>query len=137
MYFIIHMRLNMKKNQFSVFSLIIVVAVGAIVGFASSIGNPVLVGGGMFAGMAVLYLAKKTVNGVVEDEMNFHIGHLASSLTIKIVAICFTAVGSILISMRNIYPQYMDLGFFLAYASCLIILLYAILYSYYNRKYEA
>lgn len=127
----------MKKNQFRVVSLIIVMAVGAIIGFASSIGNPILAGGSMFAGMAILYLAKRTVKGVVEDEMNFHISHLASTLTIKIVPICFATVGSILISMRNTYPQYMDLGFFLAYTSCLIIVLYAIFYSYYNRKYEA
>lgn len=137
MLFKINIRFNMKKNQFKVVSLIIVMAVGAIIGFASSIGNPILAGGGMFAGMAVLYLVKRTVKGVVEDEMNFHINHLASTLTLKLVAICFATVGAILIAMRNTYPQYMDLGFFLAYASCLIIVLYAIFYSYYNSKYEA
>ncbi|WP_321417656.1 DUF2178 domain-containing protein [uncultured Methanomethylovorans sp.] len=127
----------MKKEQFRVISLVTVVSVGAIIGFASSIGNPILAGGGMFAGMAVLYLAKRTVKGVVEDEMNFHINHLASALTLKLVTICFATVGAILIAMRNTYPQYMDLGFFLAYTSCIIIMLYAIFYSYYNRKYEA
>jgi uncharacterized membrane protein len=98
------------------------VAVGAIIGFASSIGNPVLAGGACLQAWLVLYLAQKTVNGVVEDEMNFHIGHLAPPSQLKLLLICFAAVGSILISMRNIYPQYMGSWLF----PCLCKLSYCI-----------
>jgi uncharacterized membrane protein len=37
--------------------------------------------------------------------------------------------------MRNTYPGYADLGFFMAYMSCAVLVLYSLFYMYYNREY--
>jgi uncharacterized membrane protein len=37
--------------------------------------------------------------------------------------------------MRDAYPGYTDLGFFMAYASCGVLVLYSLFYTYYNREY--
>lgn len=127
----------MKANIYRKISILISMLIGGLVGFAVSIGNPLLAGCAVPAGMAVLYLCKKKLEVVVEDERTYRIAQRASFTTLQLVALCFAIVGALLIAMRNLYPAYADLGFFLSYASCGILVLYALFYSYFSKKYGA
>lgn len=125
----------MKRKQFRIISLLTVMVMGVIVGFSVSIGNPALAVGVVLAGMAVMYNLKNRLEGVVEDERIHQISQKASRITLQVVAQGFALGGAILIAMRNTYPGYTDLGFFMAYASCGVIVLYSLFYKYYNREY--
>lgn len=125
----------MKRKQFRMISLLIVMAMGVIVSFSVSIGNPILAVGAVLAGMAIMYNMKSRLEGVVEDERVLHVGEKASRLTLQIVALSFALGGAVLIALRDTYPGYTDLGFFMAYASCGVLLLYSLFYMYYNREY--
>jgi len=127
----------MKKDRFKVISLLIVMGMSVVVSFAVSIGNPVLAIGVVFVGMAAMYLNKKRLEDVLEDERVWKVGQMASRAALHIVALGFALGGAVFIATRNSYPEYSDLGFFLAYASCGIMVLYTLFYMYYNREYGA
>jgi uncharacterized membrane protein len=125
----------MKRKQFRIISLLITMVMGAVVGFSVSIGNPALAIGIVFAGMAAMYNLKSRLEDVVEDERIHQVSQKASRVTLQIVALGFALGGASLIAMRDIYPRYIDLGFFMAYASCGVLVLYSLFYKYYNREY--
>ena len=54
----------MKRKQFRIISLLIVMVMGAVVGFSVSIGNPILAAGAVLAGMAVMYLSRHRLEGL-------------------------------------------------------------------------
>ncbi|AAM07332.1 TPA: DUF2178 domain-containing protein [Methanosarcina acetivorans] len=125
----------MKRNQFTIILFLIVMFMGAVLSFAYSIGNPVLAVCIFFAGAAAIYLCKSRVEGVVEDERVRQVSQKASYITFQVVVFSFAVGGAALIAMKNTYPGYTNLGFFMAYASCAAIALYGLLYMYYNREY--
>jgi uncharacterized membrane protein len=125
----------MKFKQFQIILFLIVMFMGAVLSFAFSIGNPALAVSVFFAGAAAIYLCKGRVKGVVEDERVYQVSQKASRVTLQIVTLCFALGGSVLIAMRDLYPQYTDIGFFMAYASCGVLVLYSLFYKYYNREY--
>ncbi len=125
----------MKQNQFRIILFLIVMFMGALLSFSFSIGNPILAAGIFLAGAAIIYLFKSRVEGVVEDERIRQVSQKASWVTYQIIVLSFSIGGVVLISMRNTYPLYTDLGFFLAYACCGILVLYSLFYTYFNREY--
>ena len=125
----------MKKKEFRIISFLIPMIMGVIVVHSISIGNPVLAVGSVFAGMIVMYLSKHRLNDIVEDERIHRISQKASWLTLQFIAVSFALGGTALIAMKNTYPGYTNLGFFMAYASCAVLILYSLSYMYYNKEY--
>jgi len=119
----------MKRKQFRVISLLITMVMGAVVGFSVSIGNPVLAIGIVLASMAAMYNLKSRLEGVVEDERIHQVSQKASRITLQIFALGLALGGASLIAMRDTYPGYIDLGFFMAYASCGVLVLYSLFYN--------
>ena len=125
----------MKQKQFRMISLLITMIMGAVVGFSVSIRNPALAAGVLLAGMVAMYNIKSRLEDVVEDERIHQVSQKASRVTLQIVALGLVVGGTVLIAMRDTYPEYTDLGFFMAYTSCGVLVLYSLLYRFYNRKY--
>ncbi|RXA18969.1 DUF2178 domain-containing protein [Methanosarcina sp. MSH10X1] len=124
----------MKWKQFRIISLLIVTVLGAVVGFSVSSGNLALAAGAAFTGMAAMYISRHRVEDIVEDERIRQVSQRASWVTLQFTAIGFALGGAILIAMREAHPGYVDLGFFMAYASCAVLVLYSIFYMYFNLK---
>ena len=125
----------MKLKQYRMISFLTVMVIGAVVAFSASIGNPMLAVGVVLAGMAAMYNLKSRLEGVVEDERIYQVSQKASRVTLQIVALGLALGGAVLIAMRDTYPGRTDLGFFMAYASCGVLVLYSLFYGYYNREY--
>ncbi|MGB9938796.1 DUF2178 domain-containing protein [Methanosarcina sp.] len=125
----------MKLKKFRVISLLIVTVLGAAVSFSVTIGSPALAAGAVLAGIAVMYLSRQRVEVIVEDERVRQVSQKASRVTLQFIALGFTLAGAILIAMRETYPGYTDLGFFMAYAGCAVLVLYSVFYGYFNMKY--
>jgi uncharacterized membrane protein len=107
----------------------------AVLVFAFSSGNPALAVSAFFAGAVAIYLCKSRLDEVVEDERVRQVSQKASWVTYQIMVLSFAIGGSALIAMRNDYPMYSELGYLMAYSSGGILLLYGLLYMYYNREY--
>jgi uncharacterized membrane protein len=80
------------------------------------------------------YLSRRRVEGIVEDERIRQVSRKASWATLQFTAIGFALGGAILIVMRDTYPGYTDLGFFMAYSGCAVLVLYSIFYAYFNME---
>jgi uncharacterized membrane protein len=126
----------MMQKQFRIIVFLIAMFVAAVLSFAFAIGNPLLSVSVFLAGAIAIYLCKSRVDEVVEDESIRQVSQRASMVIYKILVLVFAIGGSVLITVRNDYPMYTDMGFFMAYASCGVLVLYGLLYMYYNRQYR-
>ena len=125
----------MKQKQFEVILFLIIMVMGMVLSFAFSIGSPVLAIGVFLAGGTAIYIIKNRQEGVVGDERIYQINQKASWIIFQIIVISFALGGATLIAMRNTYPSYTNIGFFMAYVSCAVMVLYGLLYMHYNREY--
>lgn len=125
----------MKQKQFRIILFLIIMLMGSGSSVAILVGSPALAISVFLAGITVMYLLKNRVEEVVEDERVHQISQKASRITFQIVILSFALGGTTLIAMRNTYPGYTNLGFFMAHISCAIMVLYGLLHMYYNREY--
>lgn len=125
----------MKQKQFRILVFLIVMSLAAVLSYAVSIENSALAISAFFAGAVAIYLCKTRLDEVIEDERIRQVSQRASWVTYQIVVLSFAIGGSVLIAMRNDYPMYSGLGYFMAYASCGILLIYGLFYTYFNKEY--
>ncbi|MDD4331626.1 MAG: DUF2178 domain-containing protein [Methanosarcinaceae archaeon] len=127
----------MKRKQFRIIFALIAGLIGATVGFAVSVGEPLLVLAAVFAGTALIYLCKRKLEDRLEDERILQISRRTSQTVLQFVVLCSALGAAMLIALKNLHPKYAEFGFFLAYASCGLLLLYTLFYMYYNKQYGA
>ncbi len=100
-----------------------------------AIGNFVLALVFLLAAVVIMILLKKNVNTVLTDERVNAISGKASRITMVTFAMLITVAGIVLVSLKNISPQYLLIGNILLFIECAMMLTYSILFRYYsNRK---
>ncbi len=124
----------MKHKQFKIITFLTSMVMAVVANFSISIGNPVPAIASFFASIAVIYLAKHRLEDIVEDERIRQINQKASGITLRFIILSFAIGGIVLVAMKDTYPKYTDLGFFMLYASCTILVLYSIFYMYFNME---
>jgi uncharacterized membrane protein len=78
----------------------------------------------------------------LKDDSRIHqISQQASWITFLITVLGFAFGGAAFIAIGNIHPEninqtYIDLGLWMAYLSQGVLVIYTLLYIYYNREYE-
>lgn len=125
----------MSRKWFRVYGFIITMAVGALIGWSVAIGNAVIPIPAAIGGAGLLYLLRKQLKEVIEDERNYRISEKASRTTIQISAFLMGIIGAVLIAL-NIggTSPFKEVGLTLAFSACALLLLYLTFYSYYSRK---
>ena len=113
----------------------IIVSMVALVGWFMAAGNAYLVAISITAGAVLFYLCKSEIKEVAEDERDVKVSEKASKLAIGIFAAANILTGVILIALRYRYPEYIYIGFILAFSASSLMILYSLLYGYYNKKY--
>ena len=127
----------MSYRRYKLVMAIIVIIVAALVGWAVSVGNAFLPAPAVIVGTAILYFCRRRIKVVVEDERIHRIGDQASRRTIEIALIAMAVVASTLLALStDERPELETVGVTLGYSICAILVLYTILYNYYNRKYS-
>ena len=116
--------------------MLIVVAMGALIGWSVAIGNAIIPIPVVLCGLVLPYLLRKRVREVIEDERMHKINEKASKVTLQIFGIVTALLGVILIALsQGGFTYFRQAGFTLAYSACILLLVHLILYSYYTRKY--
>lgn len=113
----------------------IIVSMVALVGWFTAAGNALLVAISITAGVVLLYLCKSEIKEVVADERDVKVSEKASKLAIEIFAATNILIGVVLIALRYRYSEYTNIGFTLAFSASSLMILYSLLYGYYNKKY--
>ena len=124
----------MKRKQFKIINFLTTMIMAAIIGFSISIGNPAIAVASFIGGIAVIFLSKRKLEDIVEDERIRQVSQKASGITLQFIVISFAVGGTILVAMRDTYPKYTDFGFFMSYVACAILVLYSIFYMYFNTE---
>ena len=125
----------MSRKTFKLYTIFITMTIGGLIGWAISTGNALIPVPTSIVGMVILYLLRKRVKEVVEDERVYSIADRASRLTIQILGLIIAVAGCTLVAAsRGDSPDLTQAGFALVYAACGLLILYYISYIYYSKK---
>ena len=125
----------MNKRWFRVCGLIITMTMGALIGWSVAIGNAVIPIPAAIGGAGLLYVLRKRLKEVVEDERNYRISEKASRSTVQISAFLMAITGAVLIALNiSGASPFREVGLTLAFSGCALLIIYLTFYSYYSRK---
>lgn len=82
--------------------------------------------------LTLIYLRKK-VSEVIVDERDKEIGGKSALLAIQIYSWLAVIIMFLMYSLRNINPFYEAVALTLAFSTCILMLLYALIFRYYNK----
>jgi uncharacterized membrane protein len=123
----------MTSKQFLFVRLLVVVLIAATVSSFIVAGNYIVPIMAAVTGAILLYSMKKKVKGVMEDERDYEVAGKAARYSITI----FTAIASLVIivlfSQREGNPQFELVGAVLAYSICALMILYSLIFKYYQK----
>jgi uncharacterized membrane protein len=126
----------MDRKELTWCRIIIVLVMGALIGWSVSVGNIVLLVVAFIMGPLALYLLRSRVEEVMEDERIHLIHEKASARTVQVFAVITASLGAILIALsRSGYADFSQSGFTLVYSACALLILHLIFRGYYRRKY--
>lgn len=124
----------MEYNKYKFYKLALVIIIAIIIGSFVSAGNYIISIIVIFVSLILMFLLKSKVNKVLTDERIDKIAGRAARITF-IISVYFMAIaGLILISLRTKYPEFLITGYALSYITCGMLILYAIIFRYYNLK---
>jgi uncharacterized membrane protein len=141
----------MKRNVFYAFVGIIAFVEVSLLWLAIEVDNALLIQIGVVVGIILVYLARRTVTEVIEDERTILISQKSALKTLEIfwVVIFLLSLGSIVLSFNRPFlviirgspppstelPNFGFFGFLQLFLLVLIIFLYVGFRIYYARKY--
>jgi uncharacterized membrane protein len=125
----------MKRRTFRIWTLGIAIALAVVVGWSITAANAYIPIAAVFIALGIKYLVRRSTRDVLHDERTLHINAKASALTVQIL-IPLAGLGAVvLIALRRYIATEMYIaGNVLAYFSCIFLITYQALYSYYSRK---
>lgn len=127
----------MSIRTYRLWMVVITIIVAALVGWSVTTGNVLIPIPTFLAGAIILYLFQRRVKAFTEDERARSIVNQASRRTVEIIVIFMAIAGATLLAMsQGGSPDLEPAGLTLAYSVCATLIIYNILYTYYNRKYS-
>ncbi|HPD75382.1 MAG TPA: DUF2178 domain-containing protein [Methanoregulaceae archaeon] len=91
----------MQKNTAMIAGIAIVIAMIAGIVYGVRAGNPVIPVIAFLAGAGLLFLMKRNVTGVIEDEWTRLVEQKAANLTMNATSFLFTVIALFLITVSN------------------------------------
>jgi uncharacterized membrane protein len=139
----------MKRNVFYIFAGIIALLEVGLLWLSIDVDNALLIQVGFMVGVVLVYLARRTVSEVIEDERTTLISQKSALRTLEIFWVVFflLSIGSVVIGFNRPFfphprnpppietPNFGVFGFIQLLLLCLIIFLYVGFKIYYARKY--
>ena len=125
----------MSRRWFRLLVAVITLTVVVLIGWSIAIENAVVPIPAVIVGLVLLYLLRRQVREVVEDERNYKISEKASRFAIQVFALVAAISGVTLIAVStNDSTLLREVGLTLAFCACGILILYLISYAYHSRK---
>lgn len=122
-------------KTYQILRIVVAIFVAIVVGLSVTIGTILPAILAIIIGAMVSYIYKKSTDEILEDERIIKVSEKASRIAIVVFSISIAFIGMFLIILRNEYPDFVQAGFTLSYASVALLTLYYIFYGYYNKKY--
>ncbi len=123
----------MKINTYLVLSLIVILVVAVLVSWAVRTGNPYLAVITLLWAMGTLYIGRKRIDEVLEDERNIRINEKAAMRAVELFVAGGVIAGTVLYSVSTTESDFTQAGLTLGIAVTGLLLLYASFQTYYAR----
>jgi uncharacterized membrane protein len=125
----------MSRRWFRICGAAITVAMIALIGWSIATENAVVPIPTVLGGIVLLYLLRRQVKDVVEDERNYRISEKASRSAIQVFALIAAITGITLTAVSTEDSSLSrEVGLTLAFCACGLLVLYMISYAYHSRK---
>lgn len=125
----------MNKKKYTHCGMIITLTMGGLVGWSVAVGNAVVPIAAVIGGTALLYLCKRSVTEVMEDELVYRLSEKASTMALRVFAFASALTGAVLIAVSiHGRAEFKPIGLTLAFSACALLLLYLLFYGYYSRR---
>jgi uncharacterized membrane protein len=125
----------MSAKTYLIWTVVINIIVMVLVGWSVHTGNVLIPGPTVIVAAVILYLCRKRIKEVIEDERAQKIGDWASRHTIEIVIIIMAVVATTLLAMSSDDSTTLEaVGITLACSISLLLLVYGILHVFFSRK---
>ena len=122
----------MSAKRFLFYRVAISMIIAGVVSSSIVIGNYILPIVTIITALIFLYIIKKKVSEVLEDERDYEIAGKAARYTLSIFSAITGIIVIILFSLRQKYQGFELAGSILAYAICSLLLIYSIIFKYYQ-----
>ena len=126
---------KMTLKQFKILKLAIVAALAIIVAVSVSSHNYIIPVIAMATAISLMFYFRRKVKEIIADERDYEIGGRAAGLTIQIYAWLMVATMFLFLGYYDLnpVPEAMTVVATLAYSTCLLLLLYSMIFRYYNK----
>jgi uncharacterized membrane protein len=125
----------MSRRWFRICGAAITMAMVALIGWSIATENAVIPIPTVLGGIVLLYLLRRQVKDVVQDERNYRISEKASRSAIQVFAFIAAITGITLIAVSTEDSSLSrEVGLTLAFCACGLLVLYMISYAYHSRK---
>lgn len=123
----------MNARTYLICSLIVAIIVAGSVYWAVTVGNPTVAVITLLWATGTLYLCRRRVHEVIEDERNVRINEKAAMKTLEVFVITGVLAGVVLYAMSNQGSDFTQAGLTLGIAVTGLLLLYAMFQTFYGR----
>jgi len=127
---------HMDTRTYWICSTIITFIVAGLVYWAVKVGNPYIAVITLLWAVGTLYLCRKRVHEVIEDERNVRINEKAAMKTLEVFVIGGVIAGTVLYAMSNQESDFTQAGLTLGIAVTGLLILYAIFQTFFGRVRE-
>jgi len=124
----------MTQKSFKFVRIITAFFLAMIMAQAVILNNYILAVVAIVSAVVIIFISKKKVKGVLNDERDYAIAGRAARMSLSIFSIMGTVATLIFIFLRNINTAYEIIGSVLAYSVCALLLLYSIFFTYYEKQ---
>jgi uncharacterized membrane protein len=124
----------MTQKNFKFIRILTAVFLGIIMAQAIIFDNYVLALVAIVGAVLVILTARKKVAGTLVDERIISIGGRAARMAITVFGIGGAALSFILMTLRSTGSAYEVAGSVLAYSVCVVLILYSVLFKYYEKQ---
>ena len=127
----------MNRKRYTIYATSTAIVIGIVFAFSIVTGNFVLPLIAIILGVTLMYLFKRRVEDVIQDERTYRIAEKSSMRTIQILGPTTAIIGIIAITMSESgYLKLAEIGYTLLYFNIALLGLYMFFYGYYSRKYK-
>lgn len=124
----------MTLKQYHTARLIVTVLIAMIIGQSFVLKNFLIPLATVTIGPLVLLALRRRVKEVITDERDYATGGKAALLAIQIFSWIGVIVMFALYTARDLNPSYEPMGMMIAFAVCLLMLLYSAIFRFYNHE---
>jgi uncharacterized membrane protein len=125
----------MSRRRFRLCSAAIFAVTGALIGWAIATGNGIVPAPAVIGGAVLLYLLRRQIHDVVQDERNYRVSEKASRVAIQVFAL-ITAISGVTLTAASTGDSspFREVGLTLAFCACGLLVLYLVSYAYLDRR---